>query len=186
MIKKILARLRASKAQRAGYVASQIDVLIPFQIRALRKQFGLEQKDLADLTGMKQPSISRLEKAGNRANLDTLIRIANGLDVALIVKFVPFSELILWSDSFSPDNFTVPDFPREMERLEKQNTTNNVAFIFRASLIESSPISPSISGDSTARLGELNKFYPQKNMRIEAETSPYIETTKSNYGIRNG
>lgn len=147
MFNKLLSKLKKSREYRAGYVAAQTDVLIPFQIRALRKQYGLEQKDLAELTGMKQPTISRLEKAGTRANIETLMRIADGLDVALIVKFVPFSELVRWSDNFSPDSFTVPSFNAELERAETLGVRN----VYPINGFSVVPASLSISGESTAR-----------------------------------
>lgn len=125
MFKTLLSKLKKSREYRSGFVAAQIDVLIPFQIRALRKQYGLEQKDLAELTGMKQPSISKLEKAGNRPNIETLKRIADGFDVALIIKFVPFSELVRWADNFSPDEFTVPNFSSEVEKAEAAGSVRN-------------------------------------------------------------
>ena len=118
-IKTTFERLRASKERRNAYVSAQIDVLIPYQIRSLRKQFGLEQDDLAKLAGMVPASISRLEKVGNRASIETLERIANALDVALIVKFVSFTELVRWTDAFAPDRFSVPTFSTELESSEE-------------------------------------------------------------------
>ena len=174
IFKRIFEKLRISKERRNAYVAAQIDVLIPYQIRALRKQYGLEQKDLAALADMKQPSISKLEKAGNRANIETLKRIANALDVALIVKFVPFTELARWSDNFSPDNFSVPNFSMELEQIEEQGINNNIFAMFGTSRTESNALgAPS---ESTARLTDTRGYDPQFSLPIDPDPIPYLKT----------
>ena len=108
-------KLSKNKAHRDAFVASQISVGLPFQIRALRKQRGLNQKELAAMAGMLQPRISAMEQVGGgQLNLDTLRKLAAALDVGLLVKFVAFSELIKWSNDFSPDDFSVPSFDQEI------------------------------------------------------------------------
>ena len=55
----------------------------------------MTQAMLASLVGMQQSSISDLEKPGKRQpTIDTLTRIAQGLDVALLVEYVPFSRFV--------------------------------------------------------------------------------------------
>jgi len=93
-------------------------MVVPFQVRGLRKNRGLSQGELAALAGMAQPRISEIEKPGERSlNIDTLLRIALGLDVALQIRFVPFSELVSWSENFDPDNFQIPGFDDELAGL---------------------------------------------------------------------
>ena len=102
------------KAYRHGLVGAQIDVDLPLQIRALRKQQPWTQPQLAAATGMKQSRISTMEKPGGASfNLETLRRLAEAFDVALVVRFAPFSELLGWSDRFNPDVFVVPDFDHD-------------------------------------------------------------------------
>ncbi len=173
IFKKLFEKLRNSKERRDAYVSAQIDILIPFQIRALRKQFGLEQKDLAKLADMAQPSISKLEKAGNRANIETLKRIANALDVALIVKFVPFTELARWSDNFSPDHFSVPTFSMELEKVEKQGI-DNIHSISGTSRTDSIP--KHAASESTARLPKTGSYDQQMNLPIDQDPIPYLKT----------
>ena len=103
------------KAYRHGMVAAQIEIDIPLQIRALRKSREMTQPKLAELTGMRQPRISAMEKPGGaHFTLETLKRVAEAFDVALIVQFAPFSELMGWSDKFNPDDFAVPSFEEEV------------------------------------------------------------------------
>lgn len=104
------------KEYRHGLVNAQIEVDLPLQIRALRKQLVGTQPELSRLTGMKQPRISAMEKPGGaHFTLETLRRLAAAFDVALVVRFAPFSEFLDWSRSFNPDAFRVPSFSDEIE-----------------------------------------------------------------------
>jgi transcriptional regulator with XRE-family HTH domain len=106
---KLIQKLRNRKDYREAFVASQISTGIPFQIRALRKQFNWSQKDLAEATQMLQPRICAMEQAGyGDFTLNTLKKLASAFDVGLLVRFAPFGELVNWADNFSPDTFSVP------------------------------------------------------------------------------
>ncbi|MCI9494412.1 MAG: helix-turn-helix transcriptional regulator [Adlercreutzia mucosicola] len=70
------------------------DALEPeFQIiRAMldgRAAKGITQKELADITGINQADISKLENGNGNPSLHTLERIARGLDMRLKLEFVP-------------------------------------------------------------------------------------------------
>ena len=55
-----------------------------------RKRARLTQQELAERIGTKQPALSRLEKGGfEKANIETLRKIANALNYKLIVRFEP-------------------------------------------------------------------------------------------------
>ena len=111
------AEAMKDKGYRHGMVNAQIEIDLPFQIRALRKQRGWTQPELAAKTGMKQPRISNMEKPGvTHFSLETLRRLAEAFDVALVVRFAPFSEWLDWSLSFSPDEFSVQNFGEESKR----------------------------------------------------------------------
>lgn len=84
-----------SKLYRAEYAARHACNSISAQIFFLRERRGWTQADLARETGMKQPAISRLERSGQNVTLGTLARIAEAFDVALSVRFVPFSEMAI-------------------------------------------------------------------------------------------
>ncbi len=106
---KLIQKLRNRKDYREAFVASQISTGIPFQIRALRKQFNWSQKDLAEATQMLQPRICAMEQAGyGDFTLNTLKKLASAFDVGLLVRFAPCGELVNWADNFSPDTFSVP------------------------------------------------------------------------------
>jgi transcriptional regulator with XRE-family HTH domain len=157
------------KAYRDAYVASQIRVGIPFQVRGLRKQRNLSQGELASLAGMAQPRISEIERPGERNfNIDTLLRLAAGLDVALQISFVPFSKLVDQSESFDPDNFQVPDFETELAQSQEVHTSATLTFTsstWKEITEQVMPISGSLQ--ALARLGY--------NPRSQEQAGPQTE-----------
>ena len=120
MISRIFAKLKDPEYRKA-FVASQINIAIPFQIRGLLKSRGWKQEDLAKRTGMLQPRISVLLTSGKaRPNIGTLSRIAEAFDCGLEVRFVPFSELASRSEIFDPENFSIPTFKEELRQAEER------------------------------------------------------------------
>lgn len=134
------------KEYRHGLINAQIEIDLPLEIRALRKQRGWTQPELAKRAEMKQPRISAMEKPGGaNFNLETLKRLAEAFDVALIVQFAPFSELLDWSDRFTPDSFAVPSFGEESAELElpaKRSGSANVIDIGMEEWIRRQPARP--------------------------------------------
>jgi transcriptional regulator with XRE-family HTH domain len=107
----------ADPEYRKAFVASQISIGIPFQIRGLLKSRpGWTQATLAERTGMAQPRISELMTPGKvRPNIETLRRIAEAFDCGLVVRFAPFSELAEWWEKFDPVSFSVPSFADDLK-----------------------------------------------------------------------
>ncbi len=120
--KELWQKFARSKEYREEFVAAQVKRGVPFQIRALMKQQGITQEILADRAGLKQGVVSRAANPeyGN-LTLNTLIRVAAGFDVALILKFVPFSELNRWFTNLSEETMQVKTFEQENEALEKES-----------------------------------------------------------------
>ena len=55
-----------------------------------REEAGLTQEELARRIGTKQPALSRLERGGfQKAKIETLVKIANALNVKLTIQFQP-------------------------------------------------------------------------------------------------
>ena len=50
-------------------------------IRVIRERKGLSQADLAELIGVDQSTICRIEAGGQRVYVDTLVEIAEALEV---------------------------------------------------------------------------------------------------------
>ena len=108
------------KEYRDAYVESQIRMTLPLQVRELRKRREWTQPELAERAGMGQPRISELEKPGERRlTIETLLRLASAFDVALQVRFVPYGDLIDWSEGVEIDNFDVRPFEVEIAEAER-------------------------------------------------------------------
>lgn len=96
-----LAKQFESPRFRHAYLASHIRAFLSTQIRALRNyesqiQFGKK-------IDKPQSVVSRLENQGTSVNVQTLIDIANKLDVGLVVRFVDYPTLLKWTDDFSAE-----------------------------------------------------------------------------------
>src|ERR1043166_9203340 len=88
-------RLLKSKASRDAYVLENIKRMVPFQIRTMRDERGWSQAQAGEAIGKPQNVISRLESpAYGKLTLQTLLDVAKGFDVGLLIKFVPFSRLV--------------------------------------------------------------------------------------------
>jgi|GEM_PF-3805796 transcriptional regulator with XRE-family HTH domain len=105
----VISRLLKNRSTREAYIGAKLKVLIPSQIRALRlKSQTPRQEDLANAAEMKQSRISAVETPGAvNFNLETLVRLAAALRVGLQVKFVSFSQMLDWENSFFQDEFKV-------------------------------------------------------------------------------
>jgi transcriptional regulator with XRE-family HTH domain len=110
--KRLLAELK-DKEYRDAYVSSSVDVGIAFQIRALRERVPWTQAELAEKVNMQQERISVLENPSRSPTTATLKRLANAFDVGLIIRFVPFSELVDWEINLSPKSLEVLSFDEE-------------------------------------------------------------------------
>ncbi|MFZ3136669.1 MAG: helix-turn-helix transcriptional regulator [Thermodesulfovibrionales bacterium] len=147
---KLISKLK-DKEYRDAFVSALITSGIPFQIKALREQRTCTQKELGKLADMAQESISRLEDPNyGKLNLNTLKRLAAAFDIGLMVRFVPFSELVEWDINLSNKSLEVTSFNEEVyfkeqlaginssssEYLLKTYPDNVVPFISRTSKTE--------------------------------------------------
>ena len=64
---------------------------IAHRVAERRKELGLSQKELAELTGTTQSAIARLESGGPPPRIDPLLGIAEALDCDLTVELKPRS-----------------------------------------------------------------------------------------------
>ena len=121
MTRQIASSL-SDKAYSEEFVAAEIATTIPFQIRAMRKERNWTQAELAAKAETHQETISDFENP-NRGpqKIETLRRIAAAFDVALIVRFAPFSELVDWSANMSKTNHFVPSRTQDTKLRAQQS-----------------------------------------------------------------
>ena len=76
-------------------------------LKKLRTKKGLKQSELAELVGVEDKTISRIEVGGNFPSMDLLVRLAEALNCEL-VDFVNFSDKIIDSiNELSKDDLKV-------------------------------------------------------------------------------
>lgn len=123
---KDIWRKLSYKKYREQYALSLLKRSVAFQIKTLRKKHCGSQAVLAERSQLTQGVVSRAEdqEYGN-LTFNTVGRIAAGLDMAFIGKFVPWSELAKFSRDLSEDEFAnIPTFEEENIGLETDSNFN--------------------------------------------------------------
>jgi len=177
-IDSILERLKKSPQARAQFVESYVDKGIAYQIRALRDRQDLSQGHLAEMVGMNQNAISRLEspKRG-RPTITTLKRLAGAFDVALVVRFVPFSQLAKWVSGtpfvdwgISTASLGVPNFDEELRERAFESGMVISPEIVPAAVRRTTIVNLALD---TNTIRPTCRFFPNF-ARQEEPTSPYV------------
>lgn len=112
-----------SKEYRDAFVSAHIQDGVAFQIRALREQRGWNQGTLAGALKVSQPAVAQYESGERTLNLGTLERLASAFDVALVVRFVRFSELARWVSGLTTGSLEVSDFKNDEGFMELKDTS---------------------------------------------------------------
>jgi transcriptional regulator with XRE-family HTH domain len=124
-----ISRLLRSQESRASYIKAKLSVLVPAQIRALRLKSTTPpmpfQRDLAEEAEVHQSRISMFETPGANITLETLSKIAAALRCGVVIKFVPFSEMLRWENSFSADTFEVLRLEQDKAFLNPESIASN-------------------------------------------------------------
>lgn len=116
----LIGKLLTSKTYRDAYVYERVRNGVPFQIRAMREERGWTQGKLGELSGKPRNVISRLEDPNyGKLTIKTLLEIASAFDVALLVKFVPFSRLLREYDDTSSPALAAESIYKETSQLGK-------------------------------------------------------------------
>lgn len=122
-----------SKKYRHRFANAFIRQGVAMQIQLLRKRERWSQKKLGELTDKKQNAIARLEDPSyGKFTITTLLELAKAFDVALSVRFVPFSELEKQSHDLTPDSLSVPSFIDEVPRAKNLVPPSEAIDLIRA------------------------------------------------------
>ena len=88
---------------------------LAFQIRAMQEHRGWTQAELGVRAGMAQETISLLENPNyGRYTLRTLKRLAEAFDVAIVVRFAPFTQLAELVGDLSENDLAVPAYTEDV------------------------------------------------------------------------
>lgn len=122
-IKRDLLESLKDREFRGSFRWEHVYATICFQIRALREQREKSQKELGRLVKptMAQERISILEdpNAETKPTIATLLRIADGLDIGLDIRFVPFGTVLDKSVRTNMKDLEVKSFSDELPELER-------------------------------------------------------------------
>lgn len=109
-----------NKEYRDSFIDGYVKSAIAFQIQALRKKSGLNQKKFGKKIGKLQSVVSRLENTEyGGVSINTLIDIAKAMNVGLQVRFTNYVNIL--TDDVSPSAFLVDDIHETAK-----NITNDV------------------------------------------------------------
>ena len=108
----------SDKTYRDDFVSDTIDDSLGVQIYCLREERGWTQHQLATLVGTAQSGICRWEAGDAPRTITSLKKLASAFDVALVVKFVPFSAFLRGDGE--PIDQTVPKFDDDHPPVEFQ------------------------------------------------------------------
>jgi len=112
--RKLLDKLQ-KKVYRHAYLAEHVRHGIAYQIRAIRDQRGWNQGIFSKHLGKPQSVVCRLEDPSyGKFTIQTLLEIADVFDVALEVRFVPFSTFIERTRDVSAPSMAVVEFKDDL------------------------------------------------------------------------
>lgn len=101
----------SSKDFRDEFMSAMVRGTICYQLQALREQRSMTQAEFAAAIGKSQTVVSRLESVErSRATVQTLLDIANALDIALQVRFVDFPTFLDSNRDVSPRALEVDSY----------------------------------------------------------------------------
>jgi transcriptional regulator with XRE-family HTH domain len=113
-------KLKDTKYRHALAMA-QFKRFVPFQIGALRKDQKMSQGLLAERSGLTQGVISRAEDSDNgNLTVNTILRIANGLDVVFVGQFMSFTQFLDWRARLS-EKTGILGFEKENNKYERES-----------------------------------------------------------------
>jgi transcriptional regulator with XRE-family HTH domain len=99
---------------REAYAEGFLNHTLTAQIRLIREQRGLSQRELAVKIGKHQPGLSRIEDSNyGKWNVATLRQVAGALDTWLQVSLEPYGKLVDAALEMSPEGLRRPTFEED-------------------------------------------------------------------------
>lgn len=112
----------ADQEYRHAYMEAAVEQGIAWQIKINREARKISQSAMAALLGTQQSAVSRLEDPEYGAHsLDTLKKVANIFDCALLVRLVPYSVLAREVECLSREDLFAESFGVESEKIANEN-----------------------------------------------------------------
>lgn len=97
------------REEREAYMEATVEQDVAWQIKINRESRNLNQKELAEIIGSKQSSISRAEDPTyGKHSIAMLVKIAHAFGCALLVRFVSYRDFVATTRETSVEALTVP------------------------------------------------------------------------------
>lgn len=146
---QMLNSLKSSEEYRHAVVEEAIRMGLTAQIKAMREngETPLDYKQFAEKLGKKVSWAYRLEDPNEAApTIPTLLQVARAFDVALEVRFIPFSKLLGDITSLTPESFKVTGFKDdEFTHLDSQTSRRRRLKDRRSAIGKQSRRKPSVT-----------------------------------------
>ena len=107
----IRAEVLADPEVKAEYEALEDEYSLATQLIALRATTGLTQREFAQVVGMKQSQLARIESGKQFPKLETLAKLAAAAGYRIEVNFIPFKDKE--APELKPLQIAVPDMDGE-------------------------------------------------------------------------
>ena len=167
-----LVALLQNKDFRGHFASDQIHELLAVQVRQLREKHRWTQAELGAEAGMQQVQVSRVEDSDyTGSKISTLSRLARAFDVALIVRFAPFSELADWIAKLSPESFEPAGFTEDLAQLG-------------CGVLETRASALRVSADGPSNVSDIDTYRSRRwiaAQECEAPLVAYSATPKGEY-----
>jgi ribosome-binding protein aMBF1 (putative translation factor) len=85
----VAAALRDDPAVRSEWERMALARAVAVAVTRVRAARGLSQREIAALLAMTQPQVARLERGDVNPSMDTLMRVAAGLDIEFMISVRP-------------------------------------------------------------------------------------------------
>lgn len=111
---QLAKRVLDSRRYRHGLTGAEVTNRISHQLRAMLRDRGWEQLDLARESGIAAPLISNYVRGYQNYSLETLKKLAKAFDTSLVVGFTPFSETVDWIADLDPSKLAPPSATNDL------------------------------------------------------------------------
>jgi transcriptional regulator with XRE-family HTH domain len=159
---------------RRTYAEEFLDTSISAQIRALREQRGLSQGEFGKLIGTTQGGVSTFESTEYSSwSINTLKKMAAALDLALVVRFASFGEILDRITGFSREALEKPSFKNDPVFKGEETITPNLRKTY---LVDHYSWAQVLS--ATTQTSPTERIYAEqmfRDVRLRKTTIPPVE-----------
>ena len=106
--RQLAKRILDSREFRHALTDTEATNRISHQLKAMMRDRGWQQLDLAKESGIASPLISNYVRGYQKYSVQTLKRLARAFDTHLVVGFAPYSEAVDWISDLDPSKLAPP------------------------------------------------------------------------------